>query len=41
MALNVDDIDLTQDDLYRNGFPHEVFTTLREQAPVWLSLIHI
>ena len=35
MALNVDDIDLTQDDLYRNGFPHDVFTTLREQAPVW------
>jgi cytochrome P450 len=27
-------IDLTDADLYRNGFPHEVFTTLRRHAPV-------
>jgi cytochrome P450 len=33
--MNLDEIDLTQSELYRQGFPHEVFTTLREQAPVW------
>jgi len=33
--MNLDDIDLTQSSLYRQGFPHDVFTTLREQAPVW------
>ncbi|MBX7430517.1 cytochrome P450 [Mycobacterium sp. Y57] len=30
----VDMIDLTKED-FRHGFPHEVFTVLREQAPVW------
>jgi cytochrome P450 len=35
MAINPDEIDLTEPELYRNGFPHDVFTTLREQAPVW------
>lgn len=35
MPETLDDIDLTRSELYRNGFPHEVFTTLREQAPVW------
>jgi cytochrome P450 len=33
--MKLDDIDLTPSELYRQGFPHEVFTTLREQAPVW------
>jgi len=33
--MNLDEIDLTRSELYRNGFPHDVFTTLREQAPVW------
>jgi cytochrome P450 len=33
--MNLDEIDLTQSELYRQGFPHEVFSTLREQAPVW------
>ena len=33
--MNLDEIDLTRSELYRQGFPHEVFTTLREQAPVW------
>ena len=28
-------IDLTKVDLYRRGFPHDVFTTLRREAPVW------
>ena len=33
--MHLDDIDLTDSGLYRNGFPHDVFTTLRERAPVW------
>jgi cytochrome P450 len=28
------DVDLTDADLYANGFPHEVFTALRRHAPV-------
>lgn len=32
---NLAELDLTRSDLYRRGFPHEVFTTLRAQAPVW------
>ncbi len=28
-------IDLTDGALYRGGFPHEVFSALRRQAPVW------
>jgi len=35
MTMNLDDIDLTRSELYRNGFPHDVFSALREQAPVW------
>ncbi|HIF97340.1 MAG TPA: cytochrome P450 [Myxococcales bacterium] len=35
MTLNPDDFDLTEPELYRNGFPHHVFSTLREKAPVW------
>ncbi len=33
--MKLDDIDLTRSDLYRDGFPHEVFKQLREEAPVW------
>ncbi len=29
------DIDLMQSDLVQNGFPHEIFTTLRREAPVF------
>jgi cytochrome P450 len=32
---NLGDIDLTDYDLYRQGFPHDVFTQLRRDAPVW------
>jgi len=31
----LDDVDLTRHDLYRQGFPHDVFSRLREHAPVW------
>ncbi len=34
-AIDLADIDLTDSKLYRNGFPHEVFNTLRREAPVW------
>jgi cytochrome P450 len=33
--MKLDEIDLTRSEIYRNGFPHEIFATLREQAPVW------
>jgi cytochrome P450 len=33
--MNLDEIDLTRSELYRSGFPHDVFSALREQAPVW------
>ena len=33
--MNLNEIDLTNSELYRNGFPHEVFNTLRKEAPVW------
>ncbi len=32
---SLDAVDLTQPELYRHGFPHDVFTLLREEAPVW------
>jgi cytochrome P450 len=32
---DLDEIDLTDYSLYRQGFPHHVFTTLRRDAPVW------
>ena len=32
---DLSDIDLTDYDLYRQGFPHDVFTRLRRSAPVW------
>lgn len=31
----IDTLDLTDAELCRNGFPHEVFTRLRADAPVW------
>ena len=33
--MKLEDIDLTQRELYRQGFPHEAFATLRREAPVW------
>lgn len=35
MSVQLDQIDLTHSELYRNGFPHDVFSTLRKEAPVW------
>jgi cytochrome P450 len=32
-------IDLTNTALYRRGFPHDVFTKLRSEAPVWWQAI--
>jgi hypothetical protein len=29
------DIDLTANDIYRDGVPYELFRTLREEHPVW------
>ncbi len=34
-AASLDSIDLTDYALYQDGFPHEVFTVLRREAPVW------
>ena len=34
-SSSVDDLDLTKYELYRHGFPHEIFTRLRREAPVW------
>jgi len=31
----LDAIDLTDHELFRHGFPHEVFSVLRDEAPVW------
>jgi cytochrome P450 len=31
----LDNINLSRNELFRNGFPHEVFTVLRDEAPVW------
>jgi cholest-4-en-3-one 26-monooxygenase len=33
--VRLDDIDLSNYSLYRHGFPHDVFTTLRREAPLW------
>jgi cytochrome P450 len=33
--VKLDEIDLSDYALYRDGFPHAVFTTLRRDAPVW------
>lgn len=34
-ASSLDTVDLTDYELFRRGFPHEVFSLLRHQAPVW------
>lgn len=34
-ALTIGSIDLTDYELWRHGVPHEVFTLLRREAPVW------
>ncbi|MCA9300324.1 MAG: hypothetical protein KDA28_14735, partial [Phycisphaerales bacterium] len=28
-------VDLTRHEMFRGGFPHELFSVLREEAPVW------
>jgi cytochrome P450 len=35
LRTTVLDIDLTRHDLYRDGFPHELFASLRDEQPVW------
>ncbi|CAM9902899.1 unnamed protein product [Discosporangium mesarthrocarpum] len=35
MSTSLDELDLTDSDLYRKGFPHEIFRRLRDEAPVW------
>jgi cholest-4-en-3-one 26-monooxygenase len=32
---SIDELDLTDPELCRSGFPHDVFTRLRAEAPVW------
>jgi cytochrome P450 len=34
-GVRLDEIDLTDLDRFANGFPHDVFTVLRHDAPVW------
>jgi cytochrome P450 len=34
-SLDLDRVDLTDLDLFADGFPDDVFTVLREEAPVW------
>ena len=33
--MRTDEIDLTNLDRFVDGFPHDVFTLLRAEAPVW------
>ena len=33
--VNLDTLDLSDYSLFRNGFPHHIFTQLRREAPVW------
>ncbi|HLN42886.1 MAG TPA: cytochrome P450 [Acidimicrobiales bacterium] len=33
--MSLEDVDLTDLDLFAGGFPHDVFTRLRREAPVW------
>ena len=35
MTLDLNELDLTHSELYRKGFPHEIFSQLRQEAPVW------
>jgi cytochrome P450 len=38
-ASDLAGLDLTDAALYRKGFPHEIFTTLRREAPVWWQAV--
>ena len=33
--MKLDDIDLSERELFRGGFPHDLFSSLRRDAPVW------
>jgi len=33
--VNLEGVDLTDLDLFTEGFPHDVFTRLRRDSPVW------
>ena len=33
--VDLEAVDLADPELFRRGFPHEIFTLLREEAPVW------
>ncbi len=33
--MKIDELDLSERELFRRGFPHEVFSALRREAPVW------
>ena len=35
MKQDLNELDLTHSELYRKGFPHEIFSQLRQEAPVW------
>jgi cytochrome P450 len=35
LAVDLDGVDLTDLDLFAGGFPHEVFSALRQESPVW------
>jgi cytochrome P450 len=35
LAVDLDGVDLTDLDLFAAGFPHEVFSALRQESPVW------
>jgi cytochrome P450 len=37
--LDLADIDLTDSELHRDGFPHAAFTTLRQEAPVFWQVV--
>ena len=33
--MRLDDVDLTDLDRFAHGFPHDMFTQVRREAPVW------
>jgi len=33
--IKLDEIDFSNPEVFRNGFPHEIFETLRDEAPIW------
>jgi cytochrome P450 len=35
MTQDLTKLDLTESELYRGGFPHDIFSQLRKEAPVW------